>query len=129
MSGNTTDVCVENSQRFPVVVIEAVLVFGVSIATVVFNSSLLYLLLHKNIPTTPEAVIFGSMAVSDLLVGICSPFILFYKYEIFKKKMTFFIIFANIACTASVLHLLLVSVEKYIVLFFPLRYQRLITKR
>ncbi|KDR12658.1 octopamine receptor beta-3R [Zootermopsis nevadensis] len=74
-----------------------------------------------------------SLAISDLVVGLTLPYhIAFYLYEALgqdKERCILRFVLLALGCTASVCNLIIIAVDRYISIVYPLHYCRLITHR
>lgn len=74
-----------------------------------------------------------SLAISDLVVGLTLPYHTAYHLSdaLGKEKETCILRFVLIAlgCTASVCNLIIIAIDRYISIVYPLHYYRLITNR
>jgi hypothetical protein len=74
-----------------------------------------------------------SLAISDLVVGLTLPYhIAFHFSDVFEKDkgrcILRFVLLA-LGCTASVCNLIIIAIDRYISIVYPLHYCRLITNR
>ncbi|XP_076441179.1 adenosine receptor A3-like [Babylonia areolata] len=103
-----------------------------SVLTVLVNFLVLYTLWGtRSLRSVPAHVVIGSLAVTDLLVGILGPTGLHIELEVvvdpFMCRMGYGAVLAF--CSVSINHLVFVSVDRYLMISKPLRYPSLVTSR
>ncbi|KAM8745903.1 trace amine-associated receptor 13c-like [Acanthopagrus schlegelii] len=105
----------------------------ISVLTVVLNLLVIISISHFRQLQTPTNLILLSLAVSDLLVGlvVMPPEIIMMQSCAFLDKLScaLFYLFSFILTSASVGSMVLISVDRYVAICYPLRYSSMITPR
>ncbi|KAA8594023.1 hypothetical protein FQN60_004857, partial [Etheostoma spectabile] len=98
------------------------------------NTMTILIILHFKDMKTTTNLYLSSMAVSDLLIFLCLPFDLYrlWKYVpwLFGEVVCRFYHYIFEGCTsATILHIMALSVERYLAISFPLRSKGVLTRR
>ncbi|XP_034723556.1 growth hormone secretagogue receptor type 1 [Etheostoma cragini] len=98
------------------------------------NTMTILIILHFKDMKTTTNLYLSSMAVSDLLIFLCLPFDLYrlWKYVpwLFGEVVCRFYHYIFEGCTsATILHIVALSVERYLAISFPLRSKGVLTRR
>ncbi|XP_036970873.1 trace amine-associated receptor 13c-like [Acanthopagrus latus] len=105
----------------------------ISVLTVVLNLLTLIIISSSRQLHTPTNLILLSLAVSDLLVGlvVMPSQIVLMQSVLFLDKMScvFLYLCGFILTSASVGNMVLISVDRYVAICYPLRYSSMITPR
>ncbi|KAM8745893.1 trace amine-associated receptor 3-like [Acanthopagrus schlegelii] len=105
----------------------------ISVLTVVLNLLVIISISHFRQLHTPTNLILLSLAVSDLLVGlvVMPPEIILMQSCAFLDNLScaLFYLFSFILISASVGSMVLISVDRYVAICYPLRYSSMITPR
>ncbi|KAM8745902.1 trace amine-associated receptor 13c-like [Acanthopagrus schlegelii] len=113
-------------------VIKTLLSF-ISVLTVVLNLLVIISISHFRQLQTSTNLILLSLAVSDLLVGLVvmpAQIILMHSCTLLDKlSCAVFYLFSFILTSASVGNMVLISVDRYVAICYPLRYSSMITPR
>ncbi|CAI4225170.1 unnamed protein product [Auanema sp. JU1783] len=102
------------------------------IVLVIFGNALVILavLIDKKLRTVTTNKFIASLAVSDILVGtIVMPFSLYYKlsndeWTLGYAWCQFHLVSGVFSTTASIVHLVAISLDRYFAIMFPTEYQR-----
>ncbi|XP_036970874.1 trace amine-associated receptor 2-like [Acanthopagrus latus] len=105
----------------------------ISVLTVVLNLLVIISISHFRQLHTPTNLILLSLAVSDLLVGLVvmpPEIVLMHSCTLLDKlSCAVFYLFSFILTSASVGNMVLISVDRYVAICYPLRYSSMITPR
>uniref|UniRef100_A0A671TLE1 G-protein coupled receptors family 1 profile domain-containing protein n=1 Tax=Sparus aurata TaxID=8175 RepID=A0A671TLE1_SPAAU len=117
----------------PRTIVTKTLLSCISVLTVVLNLLVIISISHFRQLQTPTNLILLSLAVSDLLVGILviPTEIITFQSCLFQDKTScaLFYIFSFILTSASVGSMVLISVDRYVAICYPLCYSSMITTR
>ncbi|KAJ3582046.1 hypothetical protein NHX12_015948 [Muraenolepis orangiensis] len=109
-----------------------ILLFSLSILTVLLNLLVIVSISHYRQLHTPTNLVLLSLACSDLLIGlIVIPFVALYFISscwlLGQFMCTIFYVLVYVSTSASVGNILLISVDRYVAICQPLRYNSEVT--
>lgn len=97
---------------------------------IIINTFVLFLVYKRKVLRTVTNYILCSLAVSDLLTGLCSIPIYLACNIIRKPEICFWSeVMLRLTSVSTVLHLLMVTMDRYLAIIYSLRYHSLVTKK